>query len=378
MLGFTFAALVAAMEIRQSIASPPFMQKRSSDPAHRVCSEVLPSGVKKGDPSMQSKIFSHGSAPDGMNRSWLIYVPTSYTGTVPVPLVVATHGWRQDAYSMQDISGMSNKAEDEGFIVAYPNGLYTEQGWGSWNVVGTTLSNSTNPTCDVGHPEYCYDDCGTCSDQPQCWWTTCSNDVTPTGIGTENVNGFLPQLYDLLEEQYCIDKTRLYHIGFSNGAMATYQIGVSMASRIAAIVAFAGSFVHGYTQAPQVPVPLMDVHGDADNEVPANASEDGAKYARSGDGYWYALQSEIFDGWRIANGCGVEDVAKFATPVDNLDGLSCTSIGKDCACRSTSEDCDKAPVVRCTFNGDHEVFTGPQQAANLTWAFLSMFSKTTL
>lgn len=47
----------------------------------------------------------------------------------------------------------------------------------------------------------------------------------------QNVDGFIPILYDTLETQLCIDTTREYAAGESNGGMQTYQLGVDLAHR---------------------------------------------------------------------------------------------------------------------------------------------------
>jgi len=154
------------------------------------------------------------------------------------------------------------------------------------------------------------------------------------------------------------------------------QVAVSMADRIAAVVSFAGSFHYGFNQAPRVPVPLMDLHGDADHQVPVviqPGQEEDAPYARSHDGYFYTLLTDIFQGWRDANGCNGEDNVDFATPLDTVNDLKCTSTGKDCACNSTAAPCDTSPVVKCSFTGRHQIF--PTKPEDLIWSFLSLFTK---
>ena len=38
-----------------------------------------------------------------------------------------------------------------------------------------------------------------CPGADGCDWTTCLDDMTPTGIGHSSVDGFIPQLYDYME-----------------------------------------------------------------------------------------------------------------------------------------------------------------------------------
>merc|ERR1719160_2247822 len=158
--------------------------------------------------------------------------------------------------------GITLYADQNGFISVTPQGMNDNPNYGrpwySWNCVGTTQSPGPGgPTCTqkANYPSYCYTSCKPCTDKPQCDWTTCHNCVTPTGTGTSDVHGFIPSLYDTLESQLCIDTTREYAAGESNGGMMTYQLGVSMSARLAAIAPQFGSFHQGFCQSPQNRVP---------------------------------------------------------------------------------------------------------------------------
>ena len=99
--------------------------------------------------------------------------------------------------------------------------------WYSWNAVGTTQSPGPGGytcTTKANYPEYCYTSCDGCGKHnPQCDWTTCEETgPTPTGTGLSNVGGFIPSLYDTLESQLCVDTSREYASGESNGGMMTY------------------------------------------------------------------------------------------------------------------------------------------------------------
>ena len=82
---------------------------------------------------------------------------------------------------------------------------------------------------------------------------------------------------DLLESELCVDVTREYATGQSNGAIYTFHLGSTLSSRLAAIAPISGSFMHDYIKAPTVPmpVPLTDVnarfHGFASCKQPAAA-----------------------------------------------------------------------------------------------------------
>jgi poly(3-hydroxybutyrate) depolymerase len=260
-------------------------------------------------------------------------------------------------------AGINDWAESKGFISVTPQGMGDNKNsggpWYSWNAVGTTQSpGPAGATCTsaANYPSYCYNSCQKCKDSPQCDWTTCDETVTPTGTGRANVGGFIPGLYDTLESQLCLDTTREYAAGESNGGMMTYQLGVDLASRLAAIAPQFGSFHRGFAMAPLVGVPVIDTHGTKDTTVPGNVS-------LSGDGYYYTTTDEIFNGgkystgWKKANGCSGSS-STYTTAYDGIQKLHCALEG----------NCTGGDVVRCVYNGGHNWFNngGPDNGGLVT------------
>eukprot|EP00746_Dinoflagellata_sp_MGD_P129040 gnl/MRDRNA2_/MRDRNA2_63299_c0_seq2.p1 gnl/MRDRNA2_/MRDRNA2_63299_c0~~gnl/MRDRNA2_/MRDRNA2_63299_c0_seq2.p1 ORF type:complete len:538 (+),score=70.55 gnl/MRDRNA2_/MRDRNA2_63299_c0_seq2:153-1616(+) len=266
--------------------------------------------------------------------------------------------------------GIGLYADEGGFISVTPQGMNDNPSWGgpwySWNAVGSTQSpGPAGPTCTkaASDPSYCYTSCKPCTDNPQCSWTTCDDVVTPTGTGTKNVNGFIPSLYDTLESQLCIDLTREYGAGESNGGMMTYQLGVDLSARLAAIAPQFGSFHMGFCESPAHPVPVIDIHGKKDKTVPANVS-------LSADGYYYTTTAEIFGGgkycagWKKSNGCDNRSY-QWKTKWDGQDDLWCLS------------ECSKGDVVRCSWSGGHNWYANnAQKNGGLVTTFLLQWTKT--
>src|SRR5438477_7723712 len=54
----------------------------------------------------------------GMDRTYLLHMPVR-TSSAPAPLVLAFHGGSQTADQMEEMSGFSELADREGFVVAY-------------------------------------------------------------------------------------------------------------------------------------------------------------------------------------------------------------------------------------------------------------------
>jgi polyhydroxybutyrate depolymerase len=162
-------------------------------------------------------------SPDGTERSYRLHVPASYDPTAPTPLVLNFHGYTSNAYQQEIYSGMSAKADSEGFIAVHPDGISS-----SWN------------------------------------GGTCCGEASQTGV--DDV-GFVDALLDELEGSFCIDTSRIYATGMSNGGFMSHRLGCDLSDRIAAIAPVAG---HDVTQscAPTRPVPVMHFHGTADGTVP--------------------------------------------------------------------------------------------------------------
>jgi poly(3-hydroxybutyrate) depolymerase len=314
---------------------------------------VKSSGCGKKSPYKLGTTSSVQAVYGGVTWTYRIYVPKNYNKDLPTPLVLQHPGWGMDAKSEEKGAGITDFADSKGFISVTPQGMNDNNNYGgpwySWNAVGSTQSpGPAGATCTsaANYPSYCYTSCKPCTDKPQCSWTTCDNTVTPTGTGTKHVTGFIPSLYDTLEEQLCIDTTREYAAGESNGGMMCYQLGVDLASRLAAIAPQFGSFHRGFAMAPTEGLPVIDLHGRSDTTVPGNVS-------LSADGYYYTPTSEIFDGgkystgWKKANGC-TGSASHYATSYDNVKKLWCSLEGK----------CSGGDVVRCAYDGGHNWFNG--------------------
>lgn len=66
-------------------------------------------------------------------RSYRYHIPPSYISSNPMSLVVVLHGHPDNAHDIQSI-GMNAEADEEGFIVVYPNGHTYSLQWSWWNL----------------------------------------------------------------------------------------------------------------------------------------------------------------------------------------------------------------------------------------------------
>ncbi|MGE0664504.1 MAG: PHB depolymerase family esterase [Hyphomonadaceae bacterium] len=170
----------------------------------------------------------------GRSRSWIVYAPSRYDPTQPTPVVVLLHGRPGNAGGMAFLSGMNSVAENNNFIVVYPDGIDNE-----WNAQFDLSARSISLT-------------GRRSTLPQ-------DDV-----------GFLQTLMDDIAVDFNIDRSRLYLGGFSNGGFMTYRMACSAADTFAAFAAVSGNLYMELSRHCQrsPPTPILIMNGTADPSVP--------------------------------------------------------------------------------------------------------------
>lgn len=125
-------------------------------------------------------------------------------------------------------TGFNDLAEQEGFIVAYPNGV--NNGW-----------NTNSPF--------------------------------PGGSTADDV-GYIGALRDTLIAQFSIDTTRIYACGFSAGGYMSHKLGCESPKCFAAIASVSGTINTGAVGAcaPQHTPGVLQVHGTSDFIVSYNGS----------------------------------------------------------------------------------------------------------
>ena len=175
---------------------------------------------------------------DGKTRTYQVHLPLSYTTHDEFPLVIVLHGGGGNAEQMQEHGGMNKKADDEGFIVVYPD--------------GTGVLKDRLLTWNAGY----------------CCANAYENNIDDVG--------FIRALIEKLEQTLHIDSNRIYVTGISNGAMLAYTIGSELSDLIAAIAPVAGSIGGNATEDsprwiipdPTYPVAVIAFHGMEDKRVP--------------------------------------------------------------------------------------------------------------
>jgi polyhydroxybutyrate depolymerase len=203
--------------------------------------------------------FDHRLEVDGRSRWCAMRLLPAYDGTTPLPLVLAIHGATSNPRLMERFSGLSDKAEQAGFILGYPAGTGALANVLTWNG-GVCCGYAANNNVD---------------------------DIA-----------FFRRLLDDLMGSLQIDRKRVYLAGMSNGAHMAYRLAVEMGERFAAIACVAGPMTIEPTAATK-PMPLLHIHGTHDEFAPF----DGGRGPRSL--YREPLRSvpETIAAWVRVNGC---------------------------------------------------------------------------
>lgn len=250
------------------------------------------------------------------NRTYRLHLPRGYNPRWPAPLVLAFHGWKLTAEDEEQYVGLSALSDTEGFIVVYPegeNGCLAGPSWRSWNAGGCSQPNGTcctedNPTqcqqykSSPSTSVYCYADCARYNPQGRlvldcgpCSWCSCANDVQ-----------FVSDLLDHLEEQWCIDRRRIFATGFSNGGMLVYTLAQELPHRFAAMAPMAGSVHLGHAQPPRLSrseagsLAILDLHGLADDAIPGGEADVPPGSVTTDGTWWYeptASMLKLFGEW---------------------------------------------------------------------------------
>ena len=174
----------------------------------------------------QTGDFTRTVSVEGVTRTYLLHVPTSYASASPSPVVLLFHGGGGSAATISGLpGGFSALADRSGFIAVYPDAV-----GGFWDDGRETL---TARTLDVA---------------------------------------FTAALLDALATEYHVDGRRVYASGISNGGMLAHRLACELSGRFAAVASVAANMPSAVaaTCVPTQPVPVVMFSGTADPLMPYN------------------------------------------------------------------------------------------------------------
>ena len=217
---------------------------------------------------------THTINVNGVDRTYLAVVPASLDGNTPAPVLLGFHGGSGTSQQASQNYGLTGP---EAMLYVYPQApFWPEAGGVAWN-------------------------------------------VDPAGVDFPYFDALLIDI----GEKYCIDATRIFAAGQSNGGFFVNALGCYRPEALRAIAPVAGGGPPG--QCDPSTVTAMIVHGTNDNTVPVSSGQ----FAR--------------DWWLDSNGCaGAPSAPVNPAPCVAYDG---------CA----------EPVLWCEHPGGHSwpAFAGP-------------------
>jgi polyhydroxybutyrate depolymerase len=164
-------------------------------------------------PGTSNQLLAAGGDDGGYVRQ----VPPSYTGRVPMPVVIDLHGWGESAAIQVQISQLGAYGATHRFITVTPQ---------------------------IAEPAL----------------------VWRLGFDGKDV-AFMGALLHTIDATLCVDRNRVFVTGYSYGAFLTSTLACVDASQIAAVAPVAGIQDPAGCR-PSRPVPVVAFHGTADPFVP--------------------------------------------------------------------------------------------------------------
>jgi poly(3-hydroxybutyrate) depolymerase len=301
---------------------PDGNQKVTVDELVRGVNTALTGCVDPLTPGDHRRAMEFGGEP----RIYDVHIPPGYDGSKAVPLVLDFHGFGYPNQTLQaGLSGWRALADREGFIVAYPLGLF---GQPQAAEVDTALGPGFNagPLC-----------CGEAAHEQ-------IDDV-----------GFARAIVDAVAADANIDRARIYATGHSNGGYMSSRLACEAADVFAGVAPVAG-FIALYPMSqcqPSRPIAVIEFAGLHDPHEPTPPGRPTASFAY----------------WRDVDGCGS------GPPDDHVD-ISTSYC-------DTYAHCDAGVQVElCGVNANqhswgagHGTYLNPDlDVARTAWEFLKQFS----
>lgn len=265
------------------------------------------------------------AVPSWNDRAYDLHVPPGYDCTQPAAVVLAIHGGggTKELAAQYTCPGddPSNPPQDV-FAEGCMNHLADQR-----NVVVEWPNGNRNPA--LGEERRTFDAGG--GSDGYC----CVSGYACTQ-GFDEIDYFT-KLLDDLESVINVDTKRVYATGMSNGAAMAHVLACEMADRIAAIAPVAVGNQHASLEScnPQRPVPVLQIHGDADPYwpylggdvlciltmqamvgIPASAA--------------VVTQPSTVGGWLTRNGCGSTSTTQYLPDLVAGDGVVRTDSYPSC------------------------------------------------
>ena len=297
-----------------------------------------------------------------VNRSFYVQLPKNVgTSWRPAPLLIALHSQGDQADSMAYSHDYGTFGKSLGFVTVFPQGLDDAVPGGGdlgtgWNV-GTAGDDQTCVTDEVTAD--CYASCWEQSKCGSCNWSGCYDERL-----------FIYSVIQLISSVLCIDESRVYVTGESNGGMLAHYLVQSLPGTFAAVVPWYGLPLLGYGLGAEFELvrdrtdcrqtAMLQLHGRQDEIMPVAGGVSGGFQP----GWIYEPLNKVQQGWAAVHNCDT-----VASPTHTYwDGGE-----KNFACFDYKGCTSGRRIMRCFYDGGHGDRPGEGAADQITVWFLLQY-----
>ena len=205
--------------------------------------------------SYQSNTQKCNLTHNNIIREYYIYIPSSYTPSSNASLMFVLHGYGSSATNIMFYSSFQNLAEEDSYIIVYPQGSLLN-GVTHWNVGGWTIGST-------------------------------ANDVD-----------FIETIIELVDNEYFVNNERIYSTGMSNGGYMSYHLACNT-NLFAAVASVTGSMTpETYNNcSPTNATSILQIHGLQDFTVPYTGAP------------WSKTIPEVMEYWSEYNNCNEDPLS---------------------------------------------------------------------
>lgn len=233
-----------------------------------------------------SNYSSEAAVVVGGDRPADLFLPSTYSQEVPVPLLLDLHGYGGESALHGQYTFLQAAADQRGVAYIAPNGLKDSTGNRFWNASAA-----------------------------------CCNFV---GSKVNDVD-YIKSLIEEISSKVSIDQSRIYLFGHSNGHFMSYKIACSTEGVVTAIAGLAGSMDSDPTACGKNSTNVLHIHGTNDQTI---IYDGGVLFGNP-----YLSAEKTTARWASINSCSTPRESSFDL-IDSMEGSETSQLSYTCANKS--------------------------------------------
>jgi len=222
-----FAVIGMLLHIQSLSSQIAVLEKQQSDLTSEVASyqRSLCSSDTRRQVVQANELTRYSLQSAGYMRAYQVHTPNNYDPSVRYPVVISFDGIEGSGDRMEAYSGLDKLPA----IMVYPDALVGKRGFTAWQGAPYSLDGDL--------------------------------DIQ-----------FVRSILDTIPTQYCVDSTRTYAVGMSNGGAFAAIVGCELGDEIKAVASVSGAYYTDCKTGQRTPS-LLVVHSRADAQAPFNGAQ---------------------------------------------------------------------------------------------------------